>query len=140
MGVLIKRRINDQKLKEIAEFASFLNPKQTILSTKLQMRIQKHGMKVYTWTVNNKKQMRMFKKMQLDGIISDFCLIISWIETLNVFAYYFFFKNVPVDFRNPPLSTSSGILASQLFGRGVANSFKPVRVSFQVFFYNHGSG
>jgi hypothetical protein len=57
-----------------------------------------------------------------------------------VFAYYFFFKNVPVDFRNPPLSTSSGILASQLFGRGVANSFKPVWVSFQVFFYNHGSG
>ncbi|MGZ9816324.1 glycerophosphodiester phosphodiesterase [Peribacillus simplex] len=72
VGVLIKRRINDQKLKEIAEFASFLNPKQTILSTKLQMQIQKHGMKVYTWTVNNKKQIRMFKKMQLDGIISDF--------------------------------------------------------------------
>ncbi|CAH0153467.1 Glycerophosphodiester phosphodiesterase [Peribacillus simplex] len=72
VGVLIKRRINDQKLKEIAEFASFLNPKQTILSTKLQIQIQKHGMKVYTWTVNNKKQIRMFKKMQLDGIISDF--------------------------------------------------------------------
>ncbi|MFY0780074.1 glycerophosphodiester phosphodiesterase family protein [Peribacillus simplex] len=72
VGVLIKRRINDQKLKEIAEFASFLNPKQTILNTKLQMRIQEHGMKVYTWTVNNKKQMRMFEKMKLDGIISDF--------------------------------------------------------------------
>jgi len=72
VGVLIKRRINDQKLKEIAEFASFLNPKQTILSTKLQMRIQKHGMKVFTWTVNNKKQIRMFKMMQVDGIISDF--------------------------------------------------------------------
>ncbi|MEB2630849.1 glycerophosphodiester phosphodiesterase [Peribacillus frigoritolerans] len=72
VGVLIKRRINDQKLREIAEFASFLNPKQTILSTKLQMRIQKHGMKVFTWTVNNKKQIHMFKMMQVDGIISDF--------------------------------------------------------------------
>jgi glycerophosphoryl diester phosphodiesterase len=72
VGVLIKRRINDQKLKEIAEFASFLNPKQTILNTQLQMRIQKHGMRVFTWTVNNKKQIRMFKMMQVDGIISDF--------------------------------------------------------------------
>ncbi|MGE7764243.1 glycerophosphodiester phosphodiesterase [Peribacillus sp. NPDC096540] len=72
VGVLIKRRITDQKLKEIAEFASFLNPKQTILSTKLQMRIQEQGMKVFTWTVNNKKQIQMLKKMKLDGIISDF--------------------------------------------------------------------
>ncbi|MEJ9231238.1 glycerophosphodiester phosphodiesterase [Peribacillus butanolivorans] len=72
VGVLIKRRISDQKLKEIAEFASFLNPKQTILSTKLQMRIQEQGMKVFTWTVNNKKQIHMLKKMKLDGIISDF--------------------------------------------------------------------
>ncbi|MFE4813174.1 hypothetical protein ACFQ9Y_18835 [Peribacillus simplex] len=56
-------------------------------------------------------------------------LIISSIETLNVFAYYFFFKNVPVDFRNPPLPTSSWILASKFFVMGVANSFKPVRVS-----------
>ncbi|MFD6210286.1 glycerophosphodiester phosphodiesterase [Peribacillus sp. NPDC060253] len=72
VGVLIKRRITDQKLKEIAEFASFLNPKHTILNTKLQMRIQEHGMKVYTWTVNNKKQMRKFKKMKLDGIVSDY--------------------------------------------------------------------
>ncbi|PJN86918.1 glycerophosphodiester phosphodiesterase [Bacillus sp. mrc49] len=72
VGVLIKRRINDDALKEIAKFASFLNPKQTILDPKLQLRIQKHGMKVYTWTVNNKKRMRMFEKMKVDGIISDF--------------------------------------------------------------------
>ncbi|MBR8644683.1 hypothetical protein KEH51_10110 [[Brevibacterium] frigoritolerans] len=56
VGVLIKRRINDQKIKEISEFASFLNPKQTILNTKLQRRIQKHRMKVFTWTVNNKNK------------------------------------------------------------------------------------
>ncbi len=72
VGVLIKRRIDDETLKELAKFASFINPKQTILNPKLQQRIQKHGMKVYTWTVNNKNRVRMFEKMRIDGIISDF--------------------------------------------------------------------
>ncbi|MGE6378983.1 glycerophosphodiester phosphodiesterase [Peribacillus muralis] len=72
VGVLIKRRISEDKIKEIAEYASFLNPKQTILNPKLQQRIQKHGLKVYTWTVNNKKRMRMLEQMRVDGIISDF--------------------------------------------------------------------
>ncbi|WP_285766378.1 glycerophosphodiester phosphodiesterase family protein [Peribacillus sp. SI8-4] len=72
VGVLIKRKIDDEALKEIAKFAAFLNPKQTILNPKLQLRIQKHGMKVFTWTVNNKQRLRLFEKMKVDGIISDF--------------------------------------------------------------------
>lgn len=72
VGVLIKRRISNQKLKEISKFATFANPKQTLLTQTLKARIQSHGMKVFTWTVNNKKQMHSLKKMELDGIISDF--------------------------------------------------------------------
>ena len=72
VGVLLNRRVSDQKLKEISEFASFANPKQTLLNPNLKTRIQSHGMKVFTWTVNNKKQMQSLKKMKLDGIISDF--------------------------------------------------------------------
>lgn len=72
VGLLIKRRISDQKLKEISEFASFVNPKQTMLNQNLITRIQKRGMKVFTWTVNNKKQIKLFNQMELDGIISDF--------------------------------------------------------------------
>lgn len=72
VGLLIKRRISDQKLKEISEFVSFVNPKQTMLDQNLKTRIQKQGMKVFTWTVNNKKQIKLFNQMELDGIISDF--------------------------------------------------------------------
>lgn len=72
VGLLIKRHISDQKLKEISEFASFVNPKQTMLNQNLKTRIQKQGMKVFTWTVNNKKQIKLFNQMELDGIISDF--------------------------------------------------------------------
>ena len=72
VGVLLNRRISDQKLKEISKFATFANPKQTLLTPNLKTRIQSHGLKVFTWTVNNKKQMHSLKKMELDGIISDF--------------------------------------------------------------------
>ncbi|MCU6602884.1 hypothetical protein OCO53_20815, partial [Peribacillus frigoritolerans] len=50
----------------------------------------------------------------------------------------FLFKNVPIDFRNPlpadclpghRTASGCGVLASQLFGRSVANFFNPIRIT-----------
>ena len=72
VGVLMKQRPSDHELLEMAEYASFINPKHTILSPALTAKIHRHGMKVFTWTVNNKKRMTDIQNMKIDGIISDY--------------------------------------------------------------------
>ncbi|WP_440970400.1 hypothetical protein ACSS6N_25900 [Peribacillus frigoritolerans] len=50
----------------------------------------------------------------------------------------FLFKNIPIDIRNPLPADSlpghltasgCGVLASQLFGRNIANFFNPIRIT-----------
>ncbi|RUQ30613.1 glycerophosphodiester phosphodiesterase [Peribacillus cavernae] len=75
VGVLIKHNpkgISGKKLKELSAFAHFINPKQTMMTAKLKKRIHEHGMKTFTWTVNNQKKIRKFERMNLDGITTDF--------------------------------------------------------------------
>ncbi|CAH0345820.1 glycerophosphodiester phosphodiesterase family protein [Bacillus sp. CECT 9360] len=74
-GVLIKHNpagISERKLKALSTFAQFVNPKQTMMNERLKERIHLNGMKAFTWTVNNEKQIQKFKKMNLDGIATDF--------------------------------------------------------------------
>ncbi|RFU61520.1 glycerophosphodiester phosphodiesterase family protein [Bacillus sp. V59.32b] len=74
-GVLIKHNpagISERKLKALSTFSQFVNPKQTMMNERLKERIHLYGMKAFTWTVNNERYIQKFKKMNLDGIATDF--------------------------------------------------------------------
>lgn len=74
-GVLLKarpRRLSERKVKEYAGFAAFLNIKKTMVNRRNIRLIHKHGLKVFTWTVNSKKQIRIMKMLGVDGITTDF--------------------------------------------------------------------
>ncbi|KMY49183.1 glycerophosphodiester phosphodiesterase [Peribacillus loiseleuriae] len=75
VGILIKhtpKGISNKALRNYSQFASFINPKRTMMNEKLKQRIQACGMMAFTWTVNNQKQIHSFEKMKLDGIATDF--------------------------------------------------------------------
>lgn len=75
VGVLVKNSplgISDKFLHEVSEFAAFVNPKHTMMSAKLKQKIHRHGMRAFTWTVNDKKKLKAFEAIKLDGIITDF--------------------------------------------------------------------
>ncbi|RFU63518.1 glycerophosphodiester phosphodiesterase [Peribacillus glennii] len=74
-GVLIKHHpmgISNKKLNELSSFAQFVNLKQTMMTLKLKKKIHAHGMKAFTWTVNNQKKIQRFELMKLDGVTTDY--------------------------------------------------------------------
>lgn len=75
VGILIKHNpkgISNKALLKYSQFASFINPKRTMMNEKLKQRIHACGMMAFTWTVNNRKHVHSFEKMKLDGIATDF--------------------------------------------------------------------
>jgi len=75
VGVLVKNSplgISDKFLHDVSDFATFVNPKQTMMSVKLKQKIHRHGMLAFTWTVNDKKKLKAFEAIKLDGIITDY--------------------------------------------------------------------
>ena len=42
------------------------------VNDKTVKKIKNNGLKIYTWTVNNKDDINFMKKLKVDGIISDY--------------------------------------------------------------------
>ena len=49
-----------------------INPSHKTLNKKVVEEIFSAGLKIYTWTVNNKKQIDKMKKLGVNGIITDY--------------------------------------------------------------------
>ena len=74
VGVLVSKSMS---INEAIEFGKKINaqaihPNFKILNDKTVKKIKNNGFKIYTWTVNNKDDINFMKKLQVDGIISDY--------------------------------------------------------------------
>ena len=74
IGVLVSKSMS---INEAIEFgkkidAQAIHPNYTLLDEKTVKKIKNNGFKIYTWTVNNKDDINFMKKLQVDGIISDY--------------------------------------------------------------------
>lgn len=75
IGVLVKysgRGISKKELLSFSQYASYVNPKITMVNQRLIRRLHHHGFKTIIWTVKNKYEMKAIENFQLDGIVSDF--------------------------------------------------------------------
>lgn len=75
VGVLVNNRpagIPLREIRGIAEYASYLNPKVTLVNQRLINRIHGCGMKTFAWTVKDRKTARALLKKGMDGIATDY--------------------------------------------------------------------
>lgn len=76
IGVLIKntgvKRISTKDLNSFSSFASYVNPKITLVNKRLIRRIHLHGFKTIIWTVKKKSDVRLLKHFDINGIVSDY--------------------------------------------------------------------
>lgn len=75
IGVLVRNNgkgITTNDLRNIAQFATFVNPKITMVNKRLVKKIHQEGLKILVWTVRNKKEAQRLQQLGVDGIITDF--------------------------------------------------------------------
>ncbi|MGD6817837.1 glycerophosphodiester phosphodiesterase [Metabacillus sp. 113a] len=75
IGVLMKFRplgISSAMLRDISEYAHFLNPSKKLVSRALVQKIHALGMKTTPYTVRNREAVSFLKKMEVDGMITDY--------------------------------------------------------------------
>ena len=74
VGVLVSKSMS---INEAIEFGKRINaqaihPNFKLLNDKAVKKIKNNGFKIYTWTVNNEDDINFMKKLEVDGIISDY--------------------------------------------------------------------
>lgn len=74
IGVLIDRK---KTINDAIEFANAINaqaihPYFTLLNKKNVKKIKNNNFKIFTWTVNNKKDIEYIRMLNIDGIISSY--------------------------------------------------------------------
>jgi len=74
VGVLVSKSMS---INEAIEFGKKINaqaihPNFKLLNNKAVKKIKNNGFKIYTWTVNNEDDINFMKKLEVDGIISDY--------------------------------------------------------------------
>lgn len=74
IGVLIDRK---KTINDAIEFANVINaqaihPYFTLLNKKNVKKIKNNNFKIFTWTVNNKKDIEYIRMLNIDGIISSY--------------------------------------------------------------------
>ena len=74
VGILLDRFRN---INEAIQFgktikAQSIHPDYRMLNEGTVEKIKKNGFKIYTWTVNNKDDINFMRKLNVDGVISDY--------------------------------------------------------------------
>jgi len=74
VGILANKLMD---INEAIEFGKKINaqaihPNFKLLNDKAVKKIKDNGFKIYTWTVNNEDDINFMKKLEVDGIISDY--------------------------------------------------------------------
>ncbi len=71
IGVLTKANVNEAVAFAKTVQAIAIHPNYALLTPENVKRVQKAGLKVYTWTVNQPKTIERIKQYGVNGIISD---------------------------------------------------------------------
>lgn len=74
IGVLLKRRhrlISKSEIKNISQYAQFLNPNYKMINRKLIEQAHQYNLKVMPYTVNDDNEMKKLLELGVDGIITD---------------------------------------------------------------------
>ncbi len=77
VGILINYPPNKIEIKEISKFASYVNPKWTVVNNRVINLIHSNGMKAVSWTVRSKREAEKLKHYPLDGIVADYLDLID---------------------------------------------------------------
>ena len=74
VGILVSKSMSINEAIKFAKKidAQAIHPNYELLNEKTIGKIKNNGFKVYTWTVNDKDTIEYMKKLNVDGIISDF--------------------------------------------------------------------
>ena len=74
VGVLVNKSMSVNKAIEFGKKinAQAIHPNFKLLNDKAVKKIKNNGFKIYTWTVNNEDDINFMKKLEVDGIISDY--------------------------------------------------------------------
>ena len=76
IGILLKNSgvniISNKDLRSLTSYVTYVNPKITMVNKRLIKRIHHHGLKTIIWTVKKKNEVNTLKKLQVEGIITDF--------------------------------------------------------------------
>jgi glycerophosphoryl diester phosphodiesterase len=62
----------EAQLKSLGFIPTIYSPNQTMVDETVVKLCHEKGMKIIPWTVNDKKQIKKFKKMGVDGMITDY--------------------------------------------------------------------
>ncbi len=76
LGVLVKKTtmkgLSHSELLTFSSYATYVNPKMTMVTKPLIRRIHQHGFKTLIWTVKKKQDVHLLKHYRVEGMISDF--------------------------------------------------------------------
>ena len=74
VGILVSKSMSINEAIKFAKKidAQAIHPNYELLNEKTIRKIKNNGFKVYTWTVNDKDKIEYMKKLNVDGIISDY--------------------------------------------------------------------
>ena len=74
VGILVSKSMSINEAIKFAKKidAQAIHPNYELLNEKTIRKIKNNGFKVYTWTVNDKDTIEYMKKLNVDGIISDY--------------------------------------------------------------------
>lgn len=75
LGVLVRHQYNGLKNKQIkafSKYASYINPKITMVNEKLITTIHTHNANCVIWTLNKKQQVSKLSKLKPNGIATDY--------------------------------------------------------------------
>lgn len=111
--------LTDEKLKYFSAFINYINPPAFWIDQKLVQKIHQAGMKVFCWTVNDKHLFSQIKKMNVDGIITDFPDIHQkqMVNNKSMNTSPKAYSDIPLDHHD---NSISGLLSSFLY---FANTF-----------------
>ncbi|MDQ1146952.1 glycerophosphoryl diester phosphodiesterase [Bacillus sp. SORGH_AS 510] len=81
IGILVKKAalngLSHKELSSYSNYATYVNPKLTMVNKKLIRKIHHYGFKTMIWTVNRNSDIRRLKHFSVDGMISDYPDLLS---------------------------------------------------------------
>ena len=66
------KRTLDEQLKDLGFSPTIYSPAYLLVNEKLILSCHQKSIKIIPWTVNTKEEIEKYKKMGVDGIISDY--------------------------------------------------------------------
>lgn len=76
VGLLTGRRLTTPELQAASTFAAEVNPSRTVVDQSFVDEVQGLGMRMSVYTVNDGREMRRLRNLGVDGIITDYPVVL----------------------------------------------------------------